>query len=49
MIEMRINSRRRKACYGPEEGKKNIILFIDDLNLPNPDPYGAQPAIELLR
>jgi len=46
-IEEKLEKKKR-TLYGAQPGKK-IAIFVDDINMPAVEQYGAQPPIELLR
>ena len=47
MIEAKLEKKRKNVLGAPKN--KQMIIFIDDLNMPKLDTYGSQPPIELLR
>ena len=47
MMESVMEKKSRKV-HAPA-GNKKMIIFVDDLNMPEKEEYGAQPPIEILR
>lgn len=47
IVESRLE-RRSKGALVPAGGKQ-LVCFLDDLNMPAHDLFGSQPPLELLR
>jgi dynein heavy chain len=47
ILESKLEKKKRNHYGAP--GNKRLAIFIDDVNMPKPEVFGAQPPIELLR
>lgn len=41
--------KHKKGEYGPKNPSNHLLIFIDDLNMPVKEKFGAQPALEMMR
>lgn len=41
--------KRKRDVFGPPNMGQRCIVFVDDLNMPDKEKYGAQPPIEIVR
>lgn len=41
--------KHKKGVYGPKNPSATLVIFVDDLNMPAKEQYGAQPSLEMMR
>ena len=41
--------KHKKGVYGPMNPNNRLLIFVDDLNMPVREQYGAQPSLEMVR
>ena len=41
--------KHKKGVYGPTNPTNRLLFFVDDLNMPEKETYGAQPSLEMVR
>jgi dynein heavy chain, axonemal len=41
--------KHKKGVYGPKNPTAKLLIFVDDLNMPAREKYGAQPSLEMMR
>ena len=41
--------KHKKGVFGPKNPNATLAIFIDDLNMPAKEKFGAQPSLEMLR
>ncbi|KAL8598268.1 hypothetical protein ACOMHN_035218 [Nucella lapillus] len=46
-IKLRLIKKGRDSMGAPKG--RRVVVFVDDVNMPSPEEYGAQPPLELLR
>ena len=41
--------KQKKGVFGPVNPSNRLLIFVDDLNMPEKERYGAQPSLEMVR
>ena len=41
--------KHKKGVFGPVNPSNRLLIFVDDLNMPERERYGAQPSLEMVR
>lgn len=41
--------KHKKGVFGPKNPSNHLLIFIDDLNMPIKEKFGAQPSLEMMR